>query len=486
MMNQRYAAIDQGTTGTRVVVFGEDGRHHSPASMPHKQITPNPGWVEHDALEILANIRRCLSQCDMVDAIGLGHQGESLLAWDADSGLPLYNAIVWQDQRTEPDIQRLKREGVEPLVTAKTGLPLDTYFSASKMGWLMNNAPGARQLAQRGRLRLGTMDAFFLFHLCGRHLTDYNSASRTSLFNIHTLQWDEELCRLFGVPIDSLPEVRDNIGHFGDVALNGKPVPLTACIVDQFAGTYGHGCHQPGQMKITFGTGAFLQAITGPRPIDAGESGLLPTLCWKLPGSEPVYGLDGGVYNAASAINWARKIGLFNDFDEFGDFPAQPAIARGLAFVPALSGLACPYWDRSAAGMWAGLSLETERKDLLQSILEGIAMRSAEVINAMDKLKPIGDSISVDGGLSANRYFTQFLANLIQKRIVSPANKEITAQGVALLARKGLGVEHPLKVLSRYEVTEPAEVDMAVWFARYQEIIARSRGLRSSQEEHHG
>lgn len=342
------------------------------------------------------------------------------------------------------------------------------------------------QLAQRGRLRLGTMDAFFLFHLCGRHLTDYNSASRTSLFNIHTLQWDEELCRLFGVPIDSLPEVRDNIGHFGDVALNGKPVPLTACIVDQFAGTYGHGCHQPGQMKITFGTGAFLQAITGPRPIDAGESGLLPTLCWKLPGSEPVYGTDGGVYNAASAINWARKIGLFNDFDEFGDFPAQPAIARGTAFVPALSGLACPYWDRSAAGVWAGLSLETERKDLLQSILEGIAMRSAEVINAMDKLKPIGDSISVDGGLSANRYFTQFLANLIQKRIVTPANKEITAQGVAQLVRKGLGVEPPLKVLNRYEVTEPAEVDMAVWFARYQEIIARSRGLRSSQEEHHG
>lgn len=283
MMNQRYAAIDQGTTGTRVVVFGEDGRHHSPASMPHKQITPNPGWVEHDALEILANIRRCLSQCDMVDAIGLGHQGESLLAWDADSGLPLYNAIVWQDQRTEPEIQRLKREGVEPLVMAKTGLPLDTYFSASKMGWLMNNAPGARQLAQRGRLRLGTMDAFFLFHLCGRHLTDYNSASRTSLFNIHTLQWDEELCRLFGVPIDSLPEVRDNIGHFGDVVLNGKPVPLTACIVDQFAGTYGHGCHQPGQMKITFGTGAFYRRSPGRvRSMPAS-----PACCPRCAGSCP-------------------------------------------------------------------------------------------------------------------------------------------------------------------------------------------------------
>lgn len=166
---------------------------------------------------------------------------------------------------------------------AKTGLPLDTYFSASKMGWLMNNAPGAVQLAQRGRLRLGTMDAFFLFHLCGRHLTDYNSASRTSLFNIHTLQWDEELCRLFGVPIDSLPEVRDNIGHFGDVALNGKPVPLTACIVDQFAGTYGHGCHQPGQMKITFGTGAFYRRSPG----RARSTPASPVCCPRCAGSCP-------------------------------------------------------------------------------------------------------------------------------------------------------------------------------------------------------
>lgn len=486
MVNQHYAAIDQGTTSTRVIVFGEDGRHHAPASIPHKQITPNPGWVEHDALEILANIRSLLDHLPMVDAIGLAHQGESLLAWDAESGLPLYNAIVWQDQRTDPEIQRLKREGVASMVIAKTGLPLDPYFSASKMGWLMKNVPQVKQLAQSGRLRLSTMDAFFLFHLSGQYLTDYNSASRTSLFNIHTLTWDEELCRLFAVPMEALPEVRDTIGHFGNMTLNGKTVPLTACIVDQFASTYGHGCAQPGQMKITFGTGAFLQAISGSRALATGDSGLLATLCWKLPGATPVYGLDGGVYNAASAINWARKIGLFTEFDEFGDFSSQPAIARGLAFVPALSGLACPYWDRSATGLLAGLSLETERLDLLQSILEGIALRTAEVISAMDKLQPIGDSISVDGGLSANRYFIQFLATMIQKRILSPVNKEITAQGVALLARKGLGIEHPLEVTgASWKVTEPADGDITVWLGRYQEIIARSRGLRLSQETYH-
>ncbi|MFP9230244.1 FGGY-family carbohydrate kinase [Pectobacterium cacticida] len=478
MLNQRYAAIDQGTTGTRVVVFSEDGRHFSPAAIAHKQLTPNPGWVEHDPMEILRNILSCLSHCGVVDAIGLAHQGESVVAWDAQSGLPLYNAIIWQDQRTESVIRRLRADGVEDDVRAKTGLPLDTYFSASKLGWIMNNVAGARELSRRGQLRLGTMDSFFMFHLCGTHVTDYNSASRTSLFNIHTLQWDEELCRMFGVPLSALPEVRDNIGHFGDVRYEGTTTPLTACIVDQFAGTYGHGCLEPGQMKITFGTGAFLQSITGIEVPDAQGSGLLPTLCWKLANEKPVYGLDGGVYNAASAINWAGKVGLFSDLDEFSDFADAPAIARGLAFVPALSGLGCPYWDRSAAGLWAGLSLETERKDMLQSILEGIAMRSAEVINAMNQVRPIGDTISVDGGLSSNAYFKQFLANVIQKRIISPSNREITAQGVALLARRGLGNTHPMKVKNQHAITEPDGCDLSPYFNKYQDIISRSRNLR--------
>ncbi|MCS2147437.1 FGGY-family carbohydrate kinase [Scandinavium manionii] len=478
MLNQRYAAIDQGTTGTRVVVFSEDGRHHSPASVAHKQITPNPGWVEHDPMEILRNIRNCLGSCNVVDAIGLGHQGESVVAWDARSGLPLYNAIIWQDQRTENVVQALKKEGIEEMVKARSGLPLDTYFSATKLGWIMRNVPGAESLSKQGRLCLGTMDAFFLFHLCGVHATDYNSASRTSLFNIHTLQWDEELCRLFGVPVNALPEVKDNVGHFGNVTLDGNVMPLTACIVDQFAGTYGHGCLSAGQMKITFGTGAFLQSIAGHAIPDPKDSGLLPTLCWKMPGQSPVYGLDGGVYNAASAINWARKIGLFTDIEEFSDFPAQSAIARGLAFVPALSGLGCPYWDRSAAGMWAGLSLETERKDMLQSILEGIAVRSAEVVIAMEKVGPVGESISVDGGLASNQYFKQFLANLLQKNIVTPGNKEMTAQGIAMLARKGLGIERELKINTQYEVIKPSENNLAHLFLRYQDIISRARNLR--------
>ncbi len=280
-------------------------------SIPHKQITLNSGWVEHDPEEILANIIKCLNSCEVVDAIGLCHQGESIVAWDAQSKRPLYNAIVWQDLRTEKTISRLKEAGLEPLVQSKSGLPLDPYFSASKMGWIIENVVGAKTLADKNQLRIGTMDAFFLDRLCGVFVTDYNSASRTSLLNIHTLEWDQQLCDIFGVPIHCLPPIKDNIGDFGAINLDGHLTPVTAIIVDQFAGTYGHGCREKGDAKITFGTGAFLQALTGADIPKTHESGLLPTLCWKFPGTPAVFGLDGGVYNAASAINWARKIGTF-------------------------------------------------------------------------------------------------------------------------------------------------------------------------------
>lgn len=281
------------------------------------------------------------------------------------------------------------------------------------------------------------------------------------------------------MPIHCLPEIRDTIGDFGSVNLDGHITPVTAVIVDQFAGTYGHGCRQQGDAKVTFGTGAFLQSLTGNDIADTRDSGLLPTLCWKFPNEKPVFGLDGGIYNAASAVNWARKIGLFSDFEELSDFRKESAISRGLAFVPALSGLGCPYWDRSAAGLWAGLSLDVERKDLLQSVLEGIAVRSAEVIVAMDRLSPLGDSISVDGGLSSNAYFKQFLADLIQKDIVAPANREVTAQGAAMLARKGLGIDRPIHLNQDALITKPSDRPMAGVMEKYQEIISRSRNLRN-------
>jgi len=422
MIKQRYAAIDQGTTSTRGIVFDESGNlcpEHSTLQIEHKQILPNNGWVEHDPEEILKNIKKCISSFGSVDAIGICHQGESIIAWNAQTGKPIYNAIIWQDMRTEGELQKLKKSGADTIVKAKTGLPLDPYFSASKMAWIIQNVKGARELADKGNLRIGTMDSFFLDRLCGNFYTDYNAASRTLLFNIHTLEWDVELCKIFGVPLSCLPEIKDTIGLFGTVKQGENSIPITALLVDQFAGIYGHGCTNKGDAKITLGTGAFIQSLTGNEIHDVGDTGLLPTLCWKFPNEEPVFGLDGGVYNAGSAVNWARTIGLFNDYDELDNFSQQSAVSRGLTFVPALSGLGCPYWDRTAAGLWAGLSLETSRKDMLQSLLEGIAARTVEVIETMNLISPLGESIYVDGGLSANVYFKQFLADISGKVIKS-------------------------------------------------------------------
>jgi len=483
MQNKKYAAIDQGTTSTKVAIFNESSgisACHATKNITHRQITTQSGWVEQDAEEILANIKECLKTCGDIDAIGICHQGESIVAWNARSGKPIYNAIIWQDMRTENELSKMRKAGLEGIVKAKTGLPLDAYFSASKMGWIMKNVEGARDLAQRNLLRIGTMDSFFLDRLCNNFYTDYNSASRTSLFNIHTLEWDPQLCEMFDVPIHCLAQIKDSVGDFGAVQLADKSVPITASLVDQFAGVYGHGCIAKGDAKVTLGTGAFVQSLTGNEISDAGGTGLLPTLCWKFPDEPPVYGLDGGVYNAASAVNWARSIGLFNDYDELKDFAEQPAVSRGLAFVPALSGLGCPYWDRSAAGLWAGLSLDVSRKDMLQSLLEGIAVRTAEVIEAMDSLCALGASVYVDGGLAANHYFKQFLADILGRSILTPINQEVTAIGTAMLARKGLGVTTEINMKQDVDVITPRDIDRQKILDKYRDIISRSRGLRET------
>jgi glycerol kinase len=264
--------------------------------------------------------------------------------------------------------------GQRPLTRSRAGLPLDAYFAASKLRWLLDHAPDARRLARQGLLRLGTSDAFFLDRLCGVYATDITTASRTSLMNLATGTWDPELCRLFGVPIGLLPPIVPSVHPFGEI--RGRGLSLTAAIVDQQAALFGHGCHLPGDIKITFGTGAFALAVAGDKP-PAGDGGMLPTVAWRI-GDRTAYAMDGGVYNAASALNWVRGLGLFTDLREIDSFQGPTALERGLAFVPALSGLACPYWDRSAAGLWLGMGLETTRDHMLQAVLEGIAMRSAQ------------------------------------------------------------------------------------------------------------
>ena len=430
-------AIDQGTTSTRALRVDAAGNSEITCNVRHRQHYPGPGRVEHDPEELIASLETCIASAPDADAIGIDNQGESCLAWNADSGEAISPVIVWQDNRTEATIEQLKREGREAEVLESAGLPLDSYFSASKMAWILRHCDAAPKLLRQGKLRIGTTDAFFLDRLAGRYVTDITTASRTSLMNLATGRWDENLCELFGVPVEVLPEIVPTTGDLGCVERGGRSLPIRASVVDQQAALFGHGCREAGDMKITFGTGAFALALTGDRLRRSPQQGLLPTVAWQLQGQTPVYALDGGVYCAGSAVEWGRKLGLFDDFEEINRFQRGAAIERGLAFVPALSGLACPHWDRRAAGIWIGLSLDTDRRDLIQSILEGVAFRAAEVVRAMDTLVSIGGEVSIDGGLSANPYFCQFLADLLQRQVTTRAMAELTALGTAQLAGGG-------------------------------------------------
>ncbi len=470
----RIIAIDQGTTSTRGFLLDEADNGKIICSRQHRQIYPHDGWVEHDPEQLLSNIIECLDAAGPVDAIGIDNQGESCLAWNALTGEPVSPVIVWQDRRTQDIIARLKADDAEQLTMARAGLPLDPYFSASKLAWIMHNIPKAKELHQQGNLRLATTDAFFIERLTGNYYTDITTATRTSLLNIATGEWDADLCEMFGVPIDALPQIKPTMGEFGTVELAGKQVPITASIVDQQASLYGHGCRVEGDAKITFGTGAFALALTGDKLKPAPEKGLLPTIAWQAENGPTTYALDGGVYCASSAINWARSLGLFSDFEEISHFSSQPAITRNLAFIPALTGLGCPYWDGTAAGMWIGMSLDTSKHDMVQAILEGIALRAVEVINTMASQIAIGDTISIDGGMSANPYFCQFLADVMQKSISVPSISELTALGTALLAR---GPEASAITASRQVIYKPQQ-QYADEIEHFAEAVNRSRGWR--------
>jgi glycerol kinase len=454
-------AIDQGTTSTRAVEVREDGDLRVLHAAAHRQIFPRPGWVEHDPEELLANIAAGLAASAGADAVGLANQGESCLAWDAVTGAPASPVIVWQDERTAGETEALRASGAEELTLARAGLPLDPYFSASKLGWLLRNNAEAQELARRGRLRLGTTDAWFRQRLTGRCATDATTASRTSLMNLATCTWDAELCALFGVPIEALPEIGPTAGDLGDIADR----PFTASVVDQQAALAGHGCSAPGDAKITFGTGAFVLAIAGAGVPTSGR-GPLPTVAWHRSGEAPVYALEGGVYSAAAALNWSRDLGLFSDWEDIGAFDVPPAVSRGLVFVPALAGLACPHWDRRAKGAWMGMGLETGARDLVQSVLEGVAFRTAEVLLAIEAQISLSGALSIDGGMTRNPWFCQFLADTLGKCLLVSREPELTALGTARLAAEGRGRRIDRSVAGR--IVEPG-AQPPEWFATFRQ-----------------
>ncbi|MFZ1345535.1 MAG: FGGY family carbohydrate kinase [Tabrizicola sp.] len=434
----RIAAIDQGTTSTRVLVLGPDGGLLPVLSLPHGQSYPAPGHVEQDGEELLANIRRCL-EAAAPDAVGLANQGESCLAWDGRDGRPICPVISWQDDRTADVTATLARDGAGPLVMARAGLPLDPYFSASKLGWILRHVPQAARLAAQGHLRLGTTDAFFRDRLTGRFETDIATASRTSLMDLETGGWDASLCDLFGVPMDCLPVIGPTSGDLGELPGGAR---LAVSIVDQQAALYGHGCHMPGAAKVTFGTGAFVQCLTGPL-VRPERPGPLPTVAWQKAGEPVTYALDGGVYAAASAVNWARGLGLFQDYAEISSFSASSAIDRGIAFVPSLAGLGCPHWNRAARGAWLGLGLGDGKPDMMQALLEGVALRTSEVLAAMQGLLGFDGAVSVDGGLSRNGYFVQFLSEVAGHDLFLADETEQTAVGLAWMAAESVALARP-------------------------------------------
>ena len=468
-------AIDQGTTSTRVLCVEADGSNEITAAFKHRQIYPQAGWVEHDADELVQNIERCIEASPDASAIGIDNQGESCLAWHADSKQALSPVIVWQDNRTHAVIDGLKADGCEARVLEIAGLPLDPYFSASKLAWLLQHNDAVADAQAAGKLRMGTTDAYFLDRLSGHFVTDITTASRTSLLNLETGDWDAELCDLFGVPLQVLPRIVTTTGNFGAISQRGRPVPVTASVVDQQASLYGHGCRHSGDAKITFGTGAFALAVTGEQLQRSPEQGLLPTVGWQFDGRKPVYALDGGVYCAGSAIEWGRNLGLFESYDEINRFETPAAIERDLVFVPALSGLACPHWDRTAAGLWLGMSLDTSRRDLAQALLEGVALRAAEVIRAIDGFASIGERLSIDGGVSANPYFCQFLADVLGREVSVNAMAEVTALGAAMLAAG----DSPIHVgADSGRVNYHPDADRGALLERFREAVKRSQHWR--------
>jgi len=438
-------ALDQGTTSSRAIVFDERGTRVATAQREFKQIYPQPGWVEHDPKEIFATqravARDAVAQAQVplkdLQGIGITNQRETTIVWDRQTGEPIANAIVWQDRRTAERCRELKEAGAESLVRGRTGLVIDPYFSATKIGWLLDQVPGARARAERGELAFGTVDTWLVWHLTGNrtHVTDVTNAARTMLFNVHTLDWDEELLRLFRVPRALLPDVHPSTHAFGMVpaALLGEPLVIAGIAGDQQAATFGQACHAPGMAKNTYGTGCFMLLHTGEEAVQSAH-GLVSTPCAHLKAKE--FALEGSVFVAGAVVQWLRdELGFFRTSAEIEALANSVLDSGGVFIVPAFTGMGAPHWDPEARGSIFGLTRGTSRAHIARAALESIAFQSADVLEAMQKdsgreLK----ELRVDGGATANDLLMQFQADLLGVPVVRPKVLETTALGAAYLA----------------------------------------------------
>lgn len=444
-----YLGIDEGTTGVTVVLFDKKMRPLARGYAKHTQYYPNPGWVEHDAEEVfesvLLAVRDILKQVGVsarqITAIGIDHEGESVVLWDARTGKPVAPAIVWQDTRTAKLCESIEQK---EQIKACTGLFSNAYFSASKIAWLLEHVPEAKELAESGNLRAGNFDAFLAYQLSGGRIfaTDPSTASRTLLMDIKKGVWSEEMAKLWKIPLQILPEIRDSFGNFGNTdpeVFFGASVPITALLCDQQAALFGNHCFNEGQMKVTYGTGCFLLMNTGSHPV-LSEHGLLPTVAWQRNGVR-TYALDGGIYYAGATQQWlSEQAGILENVKKSGSIAAGLDDNGGVYFVPAFGGLAAPYWDTTATGTIIGLTAASTSAHIVRAGLESCAYQVADVLHAMEMDSGIMvKELRCDGGMTVNRFLMQFQADVTQKIVRTYSFPDVTARGVAMAAAVGAG-----------------------------------------------
>jgi len=453
-MKKYILTLDQGTTSSRSILFDHHGSIVAKKQIEFRQYYPQPGWVEHDPGEIWSSQKQAMIEvAGVVDkseiaAIAITNQRETTILWDRKSGEPVYPAIVWQCRRTAPICDELKNRGLEDYVRKTTGLPIDAYFSASKIKWILDRLPEAKKKALDGELCFGTVDSWLLWKLTeGKaHLTDYTNASRTMLFDINRFCWDERLLDELGIPRSMLPEVRDTSGFFGNTDILGPSIPVMAMAGDQQAALFGQTCFEEGEIKNTYGTGCFILCNTGSEKIES-KAGLLSTIAWKI-GNKTAYALEGSVFNAGSAIQWLRdEMKLIERADECDTEAGKVKDSGGAYFVPAFTGLGAPYWDMYARGILVGITRGTSRQHVIRAVLDSICYQSRDIIEAMrldcanqGSFDIAAKSIFADGGACASNIIMQFQADILGMTVHRPANIESTALGAAYLAGLATGL----------------------------------------------
>jgi glycerol kinase len=459
-MKKFILALDQGTTSSRAIIFDHDGLPVATAQKEFKQYYPKPGWVEHNPDEIwstqakvaLEAIKKARLKSVNIAAIGITNQRETTIVWNRSTGKPVHNAIVWQDRRTSDFCDQLKKKGYGQKILDKTGLVIDAYFSATKVRWILDNVKGARALAESGKLAMGTVDSWLIWNLTqGKlHVTDVSNASRTMLFNIHTLKWDNELLKIFNIPASMLPEVKSSSEIYGKTKdLFSTAIPVAGIAGDQQAALFGQMCIDPGMVKNTYGTGCFMMMNIGTKPIKS-KSKLLTTVAWKI-GNRTNYALEGSIFIAGAVVQWLRdSLGIIKKSSDVEKLAAKVKDSEGVYFVPAFAGLGAPFWNQHARGTLTGITRGSSAAHIARAALDSIAYQTLEVLLAMKKDSKIDiKELRVDGGATVNNSLMQFQADLLQANVVRPKITETTALGAAYLAGLAVGYWSDLKEIRK-------------------------------------